>query len=135
MSIPKIVIHTDVIIDFLLHDKESPSVLRMAMRKFFCYTTVFNAIELFSLAVNKHQVKAIEHTLSAFKILGLNARSAKTYGALFARNLKLPTLNVFIAGLCLESKLSILTGQPGEFYGIEGLVVVLPSMVLNNKIK
>lgn len=110
-------------------------MLRMAMRKFFCYTTVFNAIELFSLAVNKHHVKAIEQTLSAFKILGLNARSAKTYGALLTGGLKLPRSNIFIAGLCLESKLSILTGQPEEFHGVKGLVVILPSMVLNNKIK
>jgi len=124
MSASKIVVHTDVFMEYLLHDGEQESVLRLAMQKFFCYTTIFNAIELFSLARSESERRAVEQSMSAMKILGVNAKSAKYYGKLIADGLKLPRMNSMIAGMCLESKLPLLTGQPKEFSGVKQLRIV-----------
>ncbi len=78
MSVPKIVVHTDVFLGHLVAVRQ-PSVLRQAMGKFFCYATVFHAIELFSLARSKQEEKAIEDAMSAVKVLGLNPKNARAY--------------------------------------------------------
>jgi len=129
-SIPagKVVVHSDIIIDFLIHQKPSKSVLRQLLQTYFCYTTVFNAIELFSLARTKDEQTKIEDAMSSMKILGLNAKNAQAYGTLFADKMNVPRMNVLIAGLCLESKLPIVTNHPNEFKGVKRLVVLTPSM-------
>jgi predicted nucleic acid-binding protein len=124
VNAPKIVVHTDVVTDHLLQTGRSLSVLRLAMQKFFCYTTVFNAIELFSIARTPGEVRAVEQVLSAMKILGLNARSAPRHGALLGRGSRLPRMNALVAGMCLETRLPILTGHPREFSGVHALVVI-----------
>ena len=132
MSLPKIVVHTDIVLEFLLLGSRKQSTLRLAMQKFFCYTTVVNVIELFSIARTGRERKALEHAMSAMKILGLNARNAKRYGELLARRLPLPRMNALIAGVCLESKLPVLTGRPREFRGVKGLVIVPGSLVTDD---
>jgi predicted nucleic acid-binding protein len=130
---PKIVVHTDVFLDFVLHRTSEASILRRAMRTFFCYTTVFNAIELFSIAKTERERNAVEHAMSAMKILGLNPKNAKRYGDLLASGARLPRMNVLIAGVCLESKLPVLTGQPKEFHGVKELVVIPTSSFLHER--
>ncbi|MBI1805752.1 MAG: hypothetical protein HYR76_01720 [Ignavibacteria bacterium] len=76
MSLQKIVVHTNVFLDYVVQDHKNESVLRLAMQKFFCYTTVFNAIQLFALARTEKERRVIEDSMSAMKILGLNAKNA-----------------------------------------------------------
>jgi predicted nucleic acid-binding protein len=123
LSAPKIVIHTDVFLGHL-RGLRRPSVLRQVMNKFFCYTTVFQAMELFSLAESERECRSIEDSMAAMKIMGLNPKQAQKYGALLTSSKRLDTLNVLIAGLCLESKLPILTDRRQDFRGVKGLVVV-----------
>ena len=123
MSAPKIVIHTDVFLEHL-YGGGQPSVLRQVMGKFFCYATVFQAIELFSLAESQRECEAIEDSMAAMRIMGLNPKQARKYGVLLTSLKRLDTLNVLIAGLCLESRLPILTDRKGDFKGIRDLVVV-----------
>ena len=79
MNGQKIVVDTDVILEHLVH-REGPSLLRNAMNLFFCYTTVFNAIEAFSAARSEKEIQAVDDAMSAMKVLGLNAKSAKAIG-------------------------------------------------------
>jgi predicted nucleic acid-binding protein len=123
LSVAKIVVNTDVVLDHL-HGKRSPSVLREAMGMFFCYTTVFNAIELFSMARSEAELGAVEGAMAAMKVLGLNARSAKRYGALLVDVRNADRWNALIAGLCLESRLPLLTDRKKEFAAFRGLVIV-----------
>lgn len=125
----KLIVHTDIVIDYLTHGSRSEHVLRRAMGKYFCYTTVFNAIEIFSLASNKKELDAMERSLSAMKILGLNAKHAKQYGTLLASGKKLPRMNGLIACMAAESKLPILTAMPQEFRGAKGLAILQPKDV------
>jgi len=125
---PKIVIHTDVFLEHLT-GSGSPSILRQAMNRFFCYATVFHAMHLFSLARTARESKAIEAAMAAMKIMGLNARRAETYGRLLASTGPSNMMNVAIAGLCLESRLPILTDRAGDFRGIRGMQIVPTGLV------
>ena len=111
MRIRKIVVDSDIIIDHLVTGNKR-SVLRILMEQYFCYTTVFNAIEVFSYAKSKKELETIGDAMSAMKILGLNAKSAKNIGGLFARDRSLTGL---IAGVCVESKLPIVTRRGSRF--------------------
>jgi predicted nucleic acid-binding protein len=124
----KIVVDTDLLLEHLVH-REGASYLRTAMNNFFCYTTVFNAIEAFSAARSEKEIQAVDDAMSAMKVLGLNAKSAKVMGTLFSGNSskKHRDLRILIAGVCRESKLPILTLNPRRFSGIKQLRVI-PAM-------
>jgi len=130
MSPGKIVIDTDIILDHLTldHSKSGPglSLMRRAMSKFFCYTTVFNAMEVFELCETRRQMLAAEHALSALKILGMNGKSGRSLGAILrlARKRGLRDFDTLIAGLCVESRLPLLTGRPKNYRGVRSLRII-----------
>jgi predicted nucleic acid-binding protein len=128
LSVPKIVVHTDVLLEHL-QGKRSPSVLRLAMSRLFCYTTVFNAIELFGIAKTSAERRSIEAAMGAMKVLGLNPRHAPRYGELLAKGSHAGRWNLLVAGLCIASGLPLLTGKAAGFKGIEGLLIVPPGAV------
>jgi predicted nucleic acid-binding protein len=121
----KIVVDTDVLLEHLVH-REGASYLRRAMNVFFCYTTVFNAIEAFSAVRSEKEIQAVDDAMSAMKVLGLNAKSAKAMGKIFSNigQKKKRDLPVLIAGVCRESKLPIVTLNPQRFSGIKHLRVI-----------
>ncbi len=118
MKVPRIVVDSDLFVDHLCGGHE-PSLLRLAVQRFFCYTTVFQAIELFSLGRSERELQAIEDSMASVKVLGLNAKNARLYGGLLSG--KTNVMRALVAGLCRESKLPLLTGRPGEFrsFGIQ----------------
>ena len=128
-SARKIVVHTDLLVDFLTHRSRGTSALRRMMSHSFCYTTVFNAIELFALAGSERESRLVAEALSSLKILGLNAKNAPAYGRLFASAKKTGVLNLLVAGLCIESKLPLVTGKASEFRGIRALKVMTPAQL------
>ncbi len=99
-------------------------MLRLAMSKFFCYATVYQAIELFSLARSEREFEAVGNSMAAMKILGLNPKNARKYGELIASNKRTDRWNVLIAGLCIDSRLPILTERKREFASFKGLKIV-----------
>ena len=123
----KIAINTDIVVEYLLHHGPRVPALRVAMMKFFCYTTVFNAIELFALAPGDRERAAVSAAMGAMKILGLNAKQSPRYGAWFAAHPGLKPVSVLIAGLCVESKLPLLTNDVKSFRGFRGLRIIKSS--------
>jgi predicted nucleic acid-binding protein len=119
----KLVVDTDVVLDHL-RARSSPSVLRTVMREVLCYTTVFNAVELFGRVRNAAERRAVVDALGAMKILGLNAKTAPGIGAILRKGRRRPLQAVLIGGLCKESRLALLTGRPEQYRGIRGLVVI-----------
>lgn len=99
------------------------------MGKFFCYATVFQAIELFSMAKTKEERAVIEDSMAAMKLLGLNPKNARKYGELIASKNRVDRWNMLIGGLCLESRLPLLTARSRDFAGVKGLLIVSPSLV------
>lgn len=96
------------------------------MSQFFCYTTVFNAAELFSLCRSKQERGVIEDVMYAMKVLGLNGKSAKNIGTHISRSTSTRLVNVesLVAGVCLESRLPLLTGSPKWYHGIRSLRLI-----------
>lgn len=134
----KIVVHTDIVLEHLAGDR-TPSVLRVAMRRCFCYTTVFQAIELFSRARTERELQAVEDSMAAMKLLGVNPKNARLYGRLLAARQRTSPpgerageWNILIGGLCIESRLPLLTERKREFAGIEGLQIISPQMILKD---
>lgn len=131
MSVSKVVVHTDLFLDHLT-GRTAPSRLRRAVGNYFCYTTVFHAIELFSLARTEKEARAVEDAMAAVKLLGLNPKNARRYGRLLSGATRTTPWNVLIAGLCLESRLPLLTDRADDFVGINGLTI-LPTSVLSRQ--
>lgn len=132
MTTKKIVVDTDILVGHLIHNgwmhgKGDPSVLRKALSLFFCYTTVFNVVEVFSLCRTKREIEAAESSMHALKILGLNGKSGKNLGLMRQHGGSTRDLDLLIAGICLESKLPLLTGRPNRYGGIRGLRSVTPN--------
>jgi predicted nucleic acid-binding protein len=123
VTLPKLVVHTDVILDHL-HTPSRPSAMRRAMGGFLCYTTVFNAIEVFASCQSPPDRKAAEDAMSAMKLLGLNPKNAMRYGDLFDAHPRLRPVDLLVAGMCVESKLPLLTDRRQDFRGIRGLRIV-----------
>ena len=104
-------------------------MLRKAESLFFCYTTVFNVIEAFSLCRSEEEIEAVESSMHALKILGLNGKSGKNLGLVRAENRTVRDLDLLIAGLCMESKLPLLTGRPKRYTRVKGLRMI-PSLAV-----
>jgi predicted nucleic acid-binding protein len=121
----KIVVDTGLLADHLLQ-RSGVSLLRSIMGKFFCYTTVFNAIELFALARSEKEIHAVNDMMNAMKILGVNSKSSAALGTLLAktRQKKVPDVVALIAGVCIESKLPIVTLNPKRFFSVREIKVI-----------
>lgn len=117
----KIVVDSSIIADHLITE-QNESILRGLSKEYFCYTTVFNAIELFAVSKSLKETQAIEDALSAMKVLGINSKSAKNIAAVVSSTTR--DFSALIAGVCIESKLPILTLNPKRFSKIKNLHVV-----------
>jgi predicted nucleic acid-binding protein len=126
MTPQRLVVHTDILLDHL-ECRRPPSVLRRVLRLYFCYTTVFSAMELFGRAETPAERRAVEDVLGAIKTLGVNARNARRYASLLSEHRGRAWQDLLTAGLCLESRLPLLTGNPRPFRGIRGLELVAAS--------
>jgi predicted nucleic acid-binding protein len=125
MPVKKIIVDSDIILDHVL-TKKPISLLRKLHQQYFCYTTAFNAIEVFSAARTKREIQAVQYAMNAMKILGLNAKSAKNIAGVFSgfRNAKKSNLCSLIAGIALESKLPIVTMHPNRFLAVKNLKII-----------
>ena len=121
----KIVIDTDIILAHLAQTR-GVSMLRKAMNMFFCYTTFFNAMELFSIARTKKEVEAVEQALQAMKILGVNPKSSKTMAVHLAaaRKRGKTTIGTFVGAVCIASGLPVLTMHPDRFTHVKGITIL-----------
>ncbi len=121
-------VDTDIILDHLTStpafvSRGKPSLLRRAMAQVLCYTTVFNAAELFSICRTSSERNVVEDVLASMKVLGLNGRSAKNIGLHVSRSRTRRTVDTasLVAGVCLESRLPLLTGSGSRYIGIRSL--------------
>ena len=120
MKVKKIVVDSSIIADHLT-TANGESLLRKLSKEYFCYTTVFNAIELFAVSNSLKETQAIEDAMSAMKVLGVNSKSAKNIAAVVSSSKN--NFTALVAGVCIESKLPIVTLNPKRFSGIKKLKV------------
>ncbi|MEX0602992.1 MAG: hypothetical protein WD295_06600 [Bacteroidota bacterium] len=127
MTPAKLVLDSDLFLKHVAQEGsvERPSLLRILLGTGFCYTTVFQVVEMFSYCATGREVKVIEDALSGVKILGLNARTGKNIGAIARRAPDtIGDLELLAAGLCVESRLPLVTGRSRRYRGIRGLRLI-----------
>lgn len=125
MQFNKIIVDSDILLDHVI-TKQKFSLLRKLHHKYFCYTTVFNAVEVFSAAKSKKEIQIVSDAMQALKILGLNAKSAKNIAPIIAkfRSAGKTELCGLIAGIAIESKLPIVTLHARRFAKFRGLRII-----------
>jgi predicted nucleic acid-binding protein len=128
VRLKRVAVDSDIILDHL-HGSASPSVLRRLLGVFFCYTTVFQAAEVISRARTPSEVEAMQDAMGAIKLLGVNGRGATFYGQLLRKFGTRDRWTVMVAGLCLESRLPLVTGRSREYRRFPGLLVVGPRLI------
>ncbi|MFA6468021.1 MAG: type II toxin-antitoxin system VapC family toxin [Bacteroidota bacterium] len=121
MTVKKIVVDSSVIAEHLT-TKKSTSILRRISQEYFCYTTVFNAIELFAAAGSQKETQAVQDAMDALKVLGINPKSAKNIASVVSSNTM--DYTTLIAAICIESKLPIVTLNPKRFSRIKHITIV-----------
>jgi len=90
---------------------------------------VFQAIDLFAEATTAIEREAMQNSMATLKLLGMNAKNAWEYGRLLKANEQRRELYVMAAGLCIESRLPLLTNQGGVFKGMKNLQLVPASLI------
>lgn len=128
MTVKKIVVDASIIAEHLTTTGDR-SVLRELSKRYFCYTTVFNAIELFACAKSLKETRAVQDAMDALKVLGINPKSAKNIGAVVSSSKK-KDFSALTAAVCLESKLPLVTLTPGRYGNIKKLDIFLPKKLL-----
>ncbi|MDA0986903.1 MAG: hypothetical protein O3A55_04805 [Bacteroidetes bacterium] len=121
----KIVIDSDIIVEHLTV-KKYPSILRKLLSKYFCYTTVFNAIELFSKCKTDLDRQSMAKAMSCIKLLGMNPKPSISFGKTYAKGQKknIKETYTFIATLCIEAKLTLATLRPTKYSWIKNLQIL-----------
>lgn len=123
-------IESDVLREYLIAVKEESTLLRKALSKGVCYTTMYNALELFRAAGTKEETDAILQMLMVVRVLGFNARYAQSFAEVTSEIEKksgiTPThREAMMIGMAKISKLSILTKDFFERYnGMEAVPVL-----------
>ena len=128
MSLKRVAVDSDIILDHL-YGSASPSVLRRLMRAFFCYTTVFQAAEVLSRARTPFELHAMQDAMGAMKLLGVNARGATRYAEMLRKSRSPDRWTVMVAGLCLESKLPLVSGRVREYRRFRELLLIPPRLI------
>lgn len=130
VEVKKIVVDTDLLIRHALGESQGASTLRRLVSSCFCYTTVFHAIEAFALCTSKRERDTVERSMRALKILGLNAKNGKSIGALYGGSHKTRDLHLLAAGVCMESRLPLVTMRPRVYRAFPDLTIMDPETLL-----
>lgn len=121
-------VETDILADFLTNPGET--ILRKALKSGTCYTTMYNALELFHAARTDEERDAVKKMLMAVRVLGFNFRYAEQFSE-FARSIeertgqRLSQRETFILGMTYVSKLTVLTQEYHDRYASLGAVVIV----------
>ena len=126
-------IETDVLSEYLIAAKGEETLLRKALTIGVCYTTMYNALELFRAAKTKEESDAVMQMLMIVRVLGFNARYAQSFSEVTSEIKKktgiIPThREAMMIGMAKISKLSILTKVFFDRYTAMKAVPVVCSM-------
>jgi len=121
-------VETDVLAEFLTTTNPEGSLLKKALRRASCYTTMLNAMELFRAVRTKEQEEAVLQMLYLVRVLGYNARYAQPFARL-AKEIEsrsgatLTSRETMILGMAQASKVTILTETNYQRYRTLGIAV------------
>ena len=125
-------IETDILIKYLVAAKGEETVLRKALAKGVCYTTMYNALELFRACKGKEEMDAVLQMLMIVRVLGFNARYGQSFSEIAVEIEKntgmiLSNRETMIIGMAKASKLTIVTEEFFQRYTSAGAAPVVGS--------
>ncbi len=111
-------IETDVLREYLVTKN---SLLRTALSEGVCYTTMYNALEIFRLARNEGEKEVVKNMLSVVRVLGFNYRYAEQFAQIIREieeesKTDITEREALIIGMAKTSKLTILTREYFDRY-------------------
>jgi hypothetical protein len=133
IAVVQFLIETDVLTEYLIAPAGEETLLRTALAKGVCYTTMLNALELFRKAQTKSENDAIMQMLLVVRVLGFNSRYAESFAAAGKEienktGLNLSERELMIVGMANVSKLSIITKKYFSRYSEFNVVPVQQSL-------
>lgn len=111
-------IETDVLREYLVSRN---SLLRSALSEGVCYTTMYNALEIFRLAKSEAEREVVKNMLSVVRVLGFNYRYAEQFASIIIdieekSKTDITERETLIIGMAKTSKLVILTREHFDRY-------------------
>ena len=122
----KFLIDTDIIISHITIKNDRHSDLIKLMQRGICFTTVINAVELFSAAEDDHQLEVIRKVLNVFKVLGLNSRYALKVSEF--KNYVKNNRDILFLIVAKSNNLPIITYKKSR-YNVPGIEIFNPSEI------
>lgn len=126
---PKILIDTSIIIDFLRQkDKKNTLLYCFGRQKYQLYASIITHAESYagkSIWENKQALEILEKLFSNIKILPLEEKISKKAGRISAKN-GLEIVDAIIAATALSSELDLATLNIKDFKKIKGLKLYIP---------
>jgi hypothetical protein len=113
---PQYLIETDVLREYLLHKGPEPSLLRQALSRGSCYTTMLNAMEVFAEMQTESGRTAATNMFMAVRVLGFSARFAEAFADLATEHSGLSQREMLVLGMALVSKLTVLSVEHFDRY-------------------
>jgi predicted nucleic acid-binding protein len=133
METSKIIIDTDILIDFLRNKKDAVDfIISLEQKKIVMATTVINSFELhYGAKKSKNPQKSLQTTnklLERLIILPLTSRSAQKsghiYATLEAKGQPIRLRDTFIGAIALTKECSVATRNLAHFSKIENLKIM-----------
>ncbi len=122
-----IVADTDVLIDFLRNRQPMADRIAVELSSSSFVTTVITEFELLSGVRSRREEIAVEALLSALDVYSLDPAAARRAGAvrreLESSGQTIGMADSLIAGICLERKAILLTGNVKHFARVDGLTL------------
>lgn len=126
-KIPKYLLETDVLIQYLTTEiPNKDHYLIKLMQKGICFTSVFNASELFMLAKTDLEKNKIRDLLNALKVLGLHSRYSLSVSACRDNFDNIRDALFYI--LAEQNRLIIVSNHPEKYAGLK-VKSVHPEMI------
>lgn len=124
MHLQKILIDTDVLIDFLRKKDAAKRVLESALQSGDLYLSVITVAELFA-GMRSAEAKTTEELIAGFTLISVDDSIARRAGELRRRHPTVLLPDCLIAASALQEECLLLTGNRKD-YPFEGLSFFLP---------
>jgi predicted nucleic acid-binding protein len=121
-------VETDILREYLTHKGQELSLLRQALSSGTCYTSMVNAMEIFSEMTGERERAAASNMLLVVRVLGFNARFAEPFAHMAKEHAGLTQREMLVLGMAKASKLTVLTSEHFDRYAALGVVPVVSAV-------
>lgn len=137
MADSRLCLDTNTLIDYLKGRDPGATAVELAVRKYNCCVSAITVYELLFGVARAGREIGEQALLEVMTILPFDNAAAKRGAALHAgligQNQDIGLKDVFIAAVCLEQDIPVLTANTRHFLRVPGLVVITPAELVAEK--